>query len=287
MDHKAKGLFFVSLMSIVWAILIIVSKLLLNKGVPVFTYLFQMVTLAAFFIFAYVVVFHRAKLCIPERSLLKYVILIALIGTAGANIVGYYGLEHSSSINYGFLVKTTVVFTVLFAHFFVGEKFNMHKAMLVLLLLLGVYLITTQGREIIPNKYDLLIVLSAFGYAFVNNISKIALRNMEPEVLSLYRLSLGALFLFLFVIFFQEGFYHVRYPFYIVVGALHMAALMLLIYKTLRITSVCYLSMMSMATPIVVTVIGIIFLNEHFSLVQAVGGFLIILSGAFIHSKNI
>lgn len=66
-----------------------------------------------------------------------------------------------------------------------------------------------------------------------------------------------------------------------------MAMLMILIYRTLRITSVSYLSMMSMSTPVIVTILGVVFLNEHFSLIQALGGILIILSGVFIHLKNI
>lgn len=287
MDGKAKGLVLVTLMSIVWAVLIILSKLILNKGVDVFTFLFQMISLATFFVALYVLLFHRSELVVPSRGLLPKLLLIAIIGTAAANIVGYYGLEHSSSINYGFLVKTTVVFTVILAHFLLGEELNLHKAMLVVLLLMGVYLITTEGRELIPNKFDILIVLSAFFYALANNISKIALKDIKSESLSLYRMLFGSVFVFIFVYSFQDGMFSVRYPIYIVAASLHLAALMLLIYKTLRITSVSYLSMMSMFTPIIVTIIGIIFLDEKFTPIQAVGGFLIIMSGIGIHKKDI
>jgi len=287
MDHKAKGLFLVLLMSVVWAILIILSKAILNKGVPVFTYLFQMICLAAVLVSLYAFLFHRDKIVAPNRSQVKYLIMIGATGTALANIIGYYGLESSSSINYGFLVKTTVVFTVILAHFMLKEVLDFHKILLVIMLLVGVYLITTEGRELIPNRYDILIVMSAFFYAFANNLSKIVLRNFDPAVLSMYRMIFGSVLLAVFVIAVQKEFYVVQYPLEIALASLHMAMLMILIYRTLRITSVSYLSMMSMSTPVIVTILGVVFLNEHFSLIQALGGILIILSGVFIHLKNI
>jgi len=275
------------MMSIVWAILITVSKAVLNRGVPVFSFLFQMIILATLMVTLYVVVLNRGRVKAPDRFQLKYLLLIGLAGTTLANIVGYYGLESSSSINYGFLVKTTVVFTVILAHFILGEVLDLHKALLVVMLLIGVYLITTEGRELVPNRFDILIVLSAFFYAFANNLSKIVLRSLGSELLSMYRMLFGSAFLTLFVIVFQDGFYVVEQPFLIFLASLHMAMLMILIYKTLRITSVSYLSMMSMVTPIVVTILGVLFLDEHFSVVQAIGGFLIIASGACIHMRNI
>jgi len=287
MDVKVKGFILVSFTSIVWAVLIILSKLILNKGVDVFIYSFQMISIAAVFIALYVSIFHRAELVVPSRKLLPKLLLIALVGTAGAYLVGYYGLEHSSSINYGFLVKTTVVFTVILAHFLLGEELNLHKALLVVLLLMGVYLITTEGKGLVPNKFDILIVLSAFFYALANNISKMALRDINSESLSMYRMLFGSIFVFIFVFSFKNGIFSFNYPLYIVAASLHLAALMLLLYKTLRITSVSYLSMMSMFTPIIVTIIGIIFLEEKFTPIQAVGGFLIIMSGIGIHKKNI
>lgn len=212
MDHKAKGLFLVLLMSVVWAILIILSKAILNKGVPVFTYLFQMICLAAVLVSLYAFLFHRDKIVAPNRSQVKYLIMIGATGTALANIIGYYGLESSSSINYGFLVKTTVVFTVILAHFMLKEVLDFHKILLVIMLLVGVYLITTEGRELIPNRYDILIVMSAFFYAFANNLSKIVLRNFDPAVLSMYRMIFGSVLLAVFVIAVQKEFYVVQYP---------------------------------------------------------------------------
>jgi drug/metabolite transporter (DMT)-like permease len=42
-----------------------------------------------------------------------------------------------------------------------------------------------------------------------------------------------------------------------------------------------------MMTPVIVTVLGIAFLKESFTAVQAVGGMLILVCGVFIYKKNI
>jgi len=287
MDGRSKGLLFVMMFSIIWALQIIMSKIALNNGASAFAFLFQIMVVAAIILLSYILIFKKNTLRLVHRQDMRKLLLIAFIGTAVANMLGYYGLEHSTSINYGFLVKTAVFFTIVLSHFLIDEKIDSHKIILMITLLTGVYLITTKGIALVPNRFDILIVMSAFFYALTNTVAKTVLRDIPPDVVALFRLTFGAFFLLLLMPLFCQNFYVVvDYNLVIVTGIL-LAMMQILLYRTLKITSACYLSMMSMATPLIVTIIGVFILKESFSAVQTVGGALIIVSGILIHGKDI
>ncbi len=287
MDGRSKGLLFVMIFSIIWALQIIMSKIALNNGASAFAFLFQIMIVAAIILLVYILIFQKNTLRLVHRQDMRKLLLIAFIGTAVANTLGYYGLEHSTSVSYGFLVKTAVFFTIVLSHFLIDEKIDSHKIILMIALLAGVYLITTKGVALVPNRFDILIVMSAFFYALANTVAKTVLRDIPADVVALFRLTFGAFFLLLLMPLFCRNFYVVvDYNLVIVTGIL-LAMMQIMLYRTLQITSACYLSMMSMATPLIVTIIGVFILKESFSAVQTVGGALIIVSGILIHGKDI
>ena len=59
------------------------------------------------------------------------------------------------------------------------------------------------------------------------------------------------------------------------------------LYRTLHIATASYMTLMSMATPIIVSVLAMVFLDERLFWVQVVGAGLIILSGVMIYFSNI
>jgi drug/metabolite transporter (DMT)-like permease len=222
-----------------------------------------------------------------RRQYVVPLVSIALVGSVLANITGYYGLEHSSSVNYGFLIKSAVIFTVILAYLFLDEHISHHKLVLLFGLIAGVYLVTTQGKGIVPSRFDLLIIVSAFFYASSNTIAKSVLYDVDPQIVAFFRTCGGVMLLgAALALAGQPIFTVIRYDLVLVTGSL-LACMQMVMYRALRITSVSYLSMMSMMTPVIVTVLGIAFLKESFTAVQAVGGMLILVCGVFIYKKNI
>jgi uncharacterized membrane protein len=59
------------------------------------------------------------------------------------------------------------------------------------------------------------------------------------------------------------------------------------LYRTLDVATASYMTLMSMATPIIVSALALAFLDERLVWVQIVGGGLIILSGVAIYFSDI
>ncbi len=287
MDDRHKALGMVVFMSFFWATQITMSKIALNAGARPMPFLFQMLCVAAVIISVITLATRRHALSGLRRQYLVPLLSIALVGSVLANISGYYGLEQSSSVNYGFLIKSAVIFTVVLAYLFLDEHVSHHKLVLLAGLIAGVYLVTTQGKGIVPSRYDLLIILSAFFYASSNTIAKSVLFDIEPQIVAFFRTCGGVVLLGAALALAGEPLFEVvRYDHVVVTGII-LACMQMVMYRALRITSVSYLSMMSMMTPVIVTVLGIVFLKESFTAVQTAGGCLILICGVFIYKKKI
>lgn len=287
MDDRHKALGMVMFMSFFWATQITMSKIALNAGARPMPFLFQMLAVAAVIISIITLSTRRHALTGLRRHYLVPLLSIALVGSVLANITGYIGLEQSSSINYGFLIKSAVVFTVVLAYLFLDEHISRHKLVLLTGLIAGVYLVTTQGRGIVPSRYDILIILSAFFYALSNTIAKSVLVDIDPQIVAFFRTFGGVVLLGAALALAGEPLFDVvRYDHVAITGII-LACMQMTMYRALRITSVSYLSMMSMMTPVIVAVLGIVFLREPFTVVQAAGGGLILVCGVFIYKKKI
>lgn len=59
------------------------------------------------------------------------------------------------------------------------------------------------------------------------------------------------------------------------------------LYRTLRLATASYMTLMSMGTPIIVSVLAIMVLDEKLILIQVIGAGMIILSGVVIYLSDI
>lgn len=286
MDSRRTALCLVCVMSILWALQITVSKLALNAGAHPLAFLFQMLSVAAVFIACSTLAFSRAGLHAVRRKDLVPLVSIAVVGSVCANIAGYVGLENSSSVNYGFLIKSALVFTAILAYWFLGEGMTHRKGVLITGLITGLYLVTTRGKGIVPSPYDGLIILGAFFYAVSNILAKSVVTGVHPQVIAFFRTCCGAVLLGIVLVCAGVPAFSVIRPDLVMATGLFLAGMQSVMYRALRLTSVCYLSMMSMMTPVLVAVIGILFLGETFSIVQAVGGAIILLCGVSLSLKE-
>jgi uncharacterized membrane protein len=73
---------------------------------------------------------------------------------------------------------------------------------------------------------------------------------------------------------------------YGVLTGICLAMAWIFIYRTLKVSTASYLTLMSMMTPVLVSILAIIFLGESLLMIQAVGAGLIIISGVMIYYSD-
>ena len=148
----------VFLFSLFWALTIIVSKMAFNQGAHPVTYLIQSTVISLILLAVYV---------IPQ----KYQEIISMPkqvfwGLMGANAIhlgigaffSNVGTALTSAVNVGFLGKFATVITIFLAWLFLKEKLTKSKVVAAVIMIVGVFLITTKGQVIIPHPGDILIL---------------------------------------------------------------------------------------------------------------------------------
>jgi drug/metabolite transporter (DMT)-like permease len=285
---KNKALFFVIVFSLFWAIEIIIGKSLLLKGVKPFTILVQSQFLVVLFVGLYLLSFRRKTFKTITKKSLPWLLSFGAIGSGLGIGISYIGLNLSTATNYGFVIKSAMIFTIIIAHFMHNDdKISKAKILLGSIFLIGIYFLSTNGNLLMPNNGDILILFGAFLFGISNNIIKVLTKyKINSEVLVFFRM-LGAFIVsVIFVIISKHSIFTPQYTIMLVGSAIVTIIYLYAINKTIDLSSPSYLSMMSMIVPIFVTILGIIFFKESLSLFQIFGGSLIIISGIFLERNR-
>jgi drug/metabolite transporter (DMT)-like permease len=167
---------------------------------------------------------------------------------------------------------------------------------MVVVMFVGVYFLTTEGKMIVPKVGDLLIIGAAMMWSAGAVTMRLLLRGnkVSGETATFVR-SLITLPVVMFVVLvapvlpsFAQGVFLVN-PFefgYLSYGLIRgalSAITLIFLNRSLKISSASYNTMMSMMVPVMVSVLALLFLGERVSVMQALGGGLIILSGVGTH----
>jgi len=282
----SKKLVYVLIFSLLWALSIFFNKVAINNGVRAFPFTIQTTILSLIILFLYCLFFRRASLFKTKMSNFIDLIIIGFI-VGIAYITSFYGLKLSTAINYGFLIKSSLIFTILLAYIFLGEKLKKGKIILLITFALGIYLLSTGGKTLIPGIGDLLIVSTAFCYSLALIITKPLTKKIHSNIISLGRIGFALLVLLAAVIIFKIDFLKiVSLPYIIIVGTIGAIEIIFL-NKTIQVSSASYLTMMSMVVPVITFFLGVVFLQENLNLAQILGAFLIITSGIFVEKLKI
>jgi len=268
--------------SLSWAIYLTFTKLVLSSGADAFAVGIQATAIGALCLGVYGLWFRKFRRVDPW--VVRRIVVIAALYDLSV-FTGFYGLGLSTLVNYGFLIKTTVVFTVFLSAAFLGEGLSARKLFLVFVLLSGAYLLSTRGESLVPMKGDLFIVLTAFILSLGNVLAKPITKSLDPFNFAFIRIFAGA------IIFVPVSFFIGTSPLVVAVPALTFAAgfflalTAFLLYRTMRLTAVSYMSMFSTLTPVFASVLAFFTLNETMSLFQLVGGALVMAAVFFLPEK--
>jgi len=276
--NKQKGLLYVTLFSLTWAIQTIITKIAVNKGIEPLSFAYQTLFGAALILFLYIVLFKKnsfKKIAIKDLPKLAG---IGIIGSGIGNILGFYGLKYSTSVNFGFLIKSTIVFSVILAWLFLKEKITAKKVFFIIMLLVGAYFISTKGQLINPQIGDLIILASAFCLSSANVMSKPLLGANSAEIVTLFRTFFGGLIILLIVPFIAPDFYIITDIPLSIAMSFFVFLTILFLNRTIEATNISYMTTMSMMFSLFVVILSYFILGETLNGPQAIGGLLIILS---------
>ncbi len=209
---------------------------------------------------------------------------IILAGTflLAAYLFTTFGLEFTTSINYSFLSRSTLVFTTILAFFFLKEKMYSQKLLLIFGFFVGIYFITTKGKIIIPQIGDLLILIGAFFFASFSVIQKKISVHLPPEIISWGVTTIGAILAILIGIILNVNLLPGNGLIFVFLSGLTEALIILFMNKTIQVANVTYYAMMTMLIPIINGILGFIFLNELLTTIQILGGSILIICGILV-----
>lgn len=284
--NKQKGLIYVTLFSLAWAIQTIITKIAVDKGIEPLSFAYQSLFGAALILFIYVVLFRKDDFKKIQKKALPKLVGVGIIGSGLGTLLTFYGLKYSTSINFGFIIKSTVVFSVILAWIFLKERMNTKKLLLILILLIGAYFISTKGQIITPKIGDLIILAAALCLSGANVMAKPLFVSHPVEIVTLSRTIFGGLIILLFVPFIAPDFYLIAdIPLFVMMSFFVFSTLFFL-NKTIETTDVSYMTMMSMMFSVFVVILSYLILGETLSIAQVIGGLLIILSAIFIQKSR-
>ncbi len=262
------------------------SKYVYNAGVDPLNFSSQILFTASMILLLFTFTRGQNKILrIPLKHIL-YLIAIGIIGGGLAHSLFSSGLKFTTAINCSFIMQGSIIFIPILSYFLLKEHLKFYKIILIITLAIGVYLVTTSGRLIVPQSGDLLILLSSLSFSIGMVLSKITLKEIPVITFSIYRALFGSIAIFLYLFFADLINPDISWLWVLSGGSL--IAIGTMITNTLiKNTTASYVSMMSMSIPVVTIVFAYIFLGEDMTAIQIIGGCIVVLSGVYVHRMDV
>jgi drug/metabolite transporter (DMT)-like permease len=125
---------------------------------------------------------------------LKYLLLIAVIGGSVPFYLYFTGLSQIPAVNAAIIHKTLVLWVALLAVPFLRERFSRTQVLAVVLLFAG-NLVIGGFNGFQYSQGELLVLLATILWAVENVLAKKILPKVDPDVVSLFRMGFGSVFL--------------------------------------------------------------------------------------------
>ncbi|NJE26711.1 DMT family transporter [Thermococcus sp. MV5] len=122
-------------------------------------------------------------------------VLVGIFGTALAYIAYSYGAQLSTAINASLITRAEVLFSFVLAYILLRERITREQVLWSVLILLGLVLVITQGKPVVPKKGDLLLLLVPLFWQSGHIIAKKLPYN--PFLIAAFRNTFGGILLFI------------------------------------------------------------------------------------------
>lgn len=183
--------------SLFYGLLIVVQKIGLNLGLDPLSFSFSR---------SIVVVFISLLFFSSQLKNLKFIkkyelrdLVILGIVSAAAILILFLGQNITTAVNTGFLIRLTPLFVLPFAYLLLKEKSSRSSIFFMFIMLIGAFLLTTNGALMIPHLGDLLIIIVALTVAFQNVFAKKIMHSVPTDIVIFFRVCISALLIAMFI----------------------------------------------------------------------------------------
>ncbi len=282
----SKGLLFGLATAILWACSLVNTRFLLLHGEqPLNLTIWIGLGMAAPWLFLFYR-HHREYRALPKKYK-WYLLGIGIASSVGLNLLQSVTLAHTPAVNFSFLYRTIVVFTIILAYIFFKEAITVKKWILAGLILFGSYLFTTSGKGITLSTGDVYTLVYALSAAFIANILiKHTVAKMHPDLSGAAISIVATMSLLLYGI--ASGTLHVsgHMPF-ILLGAAFSFLMTMARNRAYKVASASFVTMIVSLTPVFVGILSYPLLHERLTPVELLGGTIIVGSMFFVEKFHI
>ncbi len=276
-----KSYFMVVLAAFFYAIYLIVNRVYLVDGLTPLNFACGSGISAAFFSLVFLIVSRKIE---EVRRLdgrdLSYIVILGLAVGFFFRLILFFGQSLTTATNTGFLLRTAPLFALIFGYILMREFITKKHMLMMLIMLSGVYLLTTGGKFVF-NLGNLLLISGGLIIGFDQAFSrKMMNKGITPDVLTALTMITGGTLLYLFVIIFSS-FSLLGWEIYLLSGLL----IFLSVFARnlgLKHIKAGIASSILLLSPVFTAIMGIGLLHEKITLLQLLGGVIILLGGYFI-----
>jgi drug/metabolite transporter (DMT)-like permease len=214
----------------------------------------------------------------------KTLIFVILCGSIIAPLLLLNGLNQTPAINSSLLLNAESMFTVAIAFIFLKERLAKGEYLGILLLLVGVIFVTTNGAfqklTLTENLLgNLLIIGACFFWGIDNNMSKFLSRKRDIIMVTGLKCFVGgsALLAVSFLLGFSFNIPLISIPYILFVGAFSIAFSILFFLFALRKIGSMRTGVIFSLSSLFGAVLAFVVLRESFTIIQLIAGLVMIL----------
>jgi drug/metabolite transporter (DMT)-like permease len=214
----------------------------------------------------------------------KTLAFVIICGSIIAPLLLLNGLDQTTAINSSLLLNAESLFTVVIAFIFLNERCAKREYLGILLLLVGVIFVTTNGAfqklTLTENLLgNLLIIGACFFWGIDNNLSKHLSRKRDSIMVTGLKCFIGGLALLSisFLLGFSFSIPLISIPYILFVGAFSIAFSILFFLFALRKIGSMRTGVIFSLSSLFGAVLAFVVLRESFTIIQLVAGSVMIL----------
>jgi len=225
------------------------------------------------------------------RSDYRVLALVILCGSIIAPLLLMYGLNQTTAVNTSLLLNAEVLFTVIIAFTFWGERGSTKDYLSIGVILIGVLFLTTNGQfqniSFTELAGNLLIIGACLFWGIDNNLSKRLSKKRDLLLVTGLKCLIGGIALFILALILGISLFFPisALPYVLTVGAFSIALSILFFTFALREIGAMRTGVVYSTSALFGAVLAFLTLGEPFTIIQLVAGLIMLLGVYFLYRK--
>lgn len=286
------GILFALINTLGLGIVGVIDKLGTSQAPSPIIFSAQNIFFAFFFTFIFALLFFKNQFVSNLKSVSfsswKLVFTIGLLSSGLFILFRFLGLTQSTGTFATLSQIVATCFTAFFANLFLKEKLSRTFWILFLVIIVSMYFVSIGRLAFVTIKTgDLFILFGTLFLAMGNVLSKVAVRNVAPVLITLGRFFIGSVFLYVVSLVFVGYTTNVFHPSIFAIASGFLWSTMIISFNfAIKRIGVTLATSLLMIAPTITMFIESMVLHRTFTTVQVVCALIIVLSGLLIIHVN-